>query len=88
MQFHSSLTYCCSLHTVLICSLCFRVYFFCVRREKVLNCIKKSHHEVNTALIRERREEKIVKEDGGKQEDSDAVNGNELTMSTACGRAL
>ena len=59
-----------------------------MRRGKVSNCIKKSHHEVNTALIRERRERKNVKEDGGKQEDSDAVNGNELTMSTACGRAL
>lgn len=64
------------------------VRFFFVRRGKVLNCVKESHHEFNTALIRVRRGKNFVKECGGKQENSDAVNGNELTMSTACGRAL
>lgn len=52
------------------------------RREgKVLNCIKESHHEVTTALIRVRDVFcEIVRKGGPHEGEMDAVNGNELTM--------
>lgn len=52
-----------------------------VRRRKVLNCIKESHHEVTTALIRVRDVFCEIVYRG--REEMDAVNGNELTMSKA-----
>jgi hypothetical protein len=54
------------------------------RKRKVLNCIKESHHEVTTALIRVRDVFcEIVDGGAAHEEEMDAVNGNELTMSKA-----